>query len=87
MVANSSQGPILVAVQTMINERSVQSIRDELKLATEWLTEAEDRISTNQGDIKPLRTQHTTVKSAMEELQLKISDLEIGSFKYSAHSS
>lgn len=40
------------------------------------MTEAEDRISTNKDDLASLKTQTTNMKAAMEELALKVDDLE-----------
>ncbi len=81
--ANSSQ--ILKAINTMKGEfvsrfdglfRAIWGIQDELKVVSVRVTEAEDRIGTNEDDIPSLKSQNTTMKAAIEELVSKVDDLE-----------
>ena len=76
---------ILNAIQTMKEDfvsrfdgllGAIQGVQGELKSLTGRLTEAEDRIGANEDDLTSLKTQTTTMKAAMEELVLKVDDLE-----------
>ena len=80
-----SPGLILNAIQTMKEDfvsrfdgllGAIQGVQGELKSLTGRLTEAEDRIGANEDDLTSLKTQTTTMKAAMEELVLKVDDLE-----------
>lgn len=55
---------------------AIQGLQGELKAVMVHVTEAEDRISTNQDDIASLLTQNTTTRKAIDELVLKVDNLE-----------
>lgn len=55
---------------------AIQGVQGELKAMSSCVTEAEDRISTNQDDITSLKTQTNTMKATIEELVSKVDDLE-----------
>lgn len=46
---------------------AIQGVQGELKVVTVRITEAEDRISTNQDDIVSLLAQNTAMKATIEE--------------------
>lgn len=83
VVASSSQ--ILNAIKSMKGDfdsrfdglfSAIEGIQSELEAVSVHVTEAEDRISANQGDVASLKTQNNTMKEAMEELVSKVYDLE-----------
>lgn len=83
VVASSSS--ILNAISAMKGEfvlrfdglfSAIEGIQSELKAVSVRVTEAEDRISTNQDDVASLKTQSNTMKAAIEELVAKVDDLE-----------
>ena len=80
-----SSGQILNAIHTMKEDfvsrfdgllGAIQGVQSELKALTGRMTEAEDRISTNEDDLTSMKTQTSTMKAAMDELVLKVDDLE-----------
>lgn len=81
----ASFGQILDAIRTLKDDfvsrfdglfNTIQGVQGELKTLAGRMTEAEDRVSTNEDDIASLITQTTTMKAAMKELALKVDDLE-----------
>lgn len=84
-VDTANPNEILSAIHTMKEEfvlrfdsllGAIQGIQGELKAVSVRMTDAEERISTNQDDINSLRAQSNTMKVALEELVLKVDDLE-----------
>ncbi|KAK1886262.1 Cingulin-like protein 1 [Dissostichus eleginoides] len=55
---------------------AIQEVQVDLKAVTVRITEAEDRISTNEDDVAALLAQNTAMKTTVEELVLKVDDLE-----------
>lgn len=83
VVASSS--PILSAINAMKGEfvlrfdgllSAIEGMQSDLKAVSVRVTEAEERISTNQDDVASLKTQTNTMKAAIEELVSKVDDLE-----------
>jgi len=58
---------------------AIQGVQVDLKAVTVRVTEAEDRISTNEDDVAALLAQNTAMKTTVDELVLKVDDLEIRS--------
>lgn len=55
---------------------AIQGVQGELKTMTGRMTEAKDRISTNEDDLVSLKPQSAKMKATMEELLLKVDNLE-----------
>lgn len=81
----TSPDQILAAIQAMKEDfvsrfdgllNAIQGVQGELKTVTMRVMEAEDGISTNQDGITSLLAQNTTIRKAIDELLLKVDDLE-----------
>ena len=55
---------------------AIQGVQVDLKAVTVRVTEAQDRISTNEDEFAALLVQNTAMKTTVEELVLKVDDLE-----------
>ncbi|KAI4799944.1 hypothetical protein KUCAC02_016482 [Chaenocephalus aceratus] len=76
---------VLTAIQAMKEDfvsrfdglfSALQGVQVDLKAVTVRVTEAEDRIATNEDDVAALLAQNTAMKTTVEELVLKVDDLE-----------
>ncbi|KAJ4945496.1 hypothetical protein JOQ06_023180, partial [Pogonophryne albipinna] len=76
---------VLTAIQAMKEDfvsrfdglfSAIQGVQVDLKAVTVRVTGAEDRISTNEDDVAALLAQNTAMKTTVEELVLKVDDLE-----------
>lgn len=83
LITNTDQ--ILIAIQAMKEDimsrfdgplNAIQGVKSELKAVIVRVTEAEDRISSNDDDTTSLQTQNAAMKATMEKLVLKTDDLE-----------
>ena len=81
----ASSSPILSAINAMKGEfvlrfdgllSAIDGMQSDLKAVSVHVTEAEERMSTNQDDVASLKTQTNTIKVAIEELVSKVYDLE-----------
>ncbi|KAK7912682.1 hypothetical protein WMY93_012893 [Mugilogobius chulae] len=55
---------------------AIKGVQGDLNTLTTRLTEAEDRISTNEDEVVSLRTQNNDLKAAVNKLEVKVDDLE-----------
>ncbi|KAM7372593.1 hypothetical protein PAMP_009751 [Pampus punctatissimus] len=71
----ASSNPILNAISAMKGDfvqrfdalfSAIEGIQSDLKAMSARVTEAEDRISTNQDDVASLKTQTNTMKATIE---------------------
>lgn len=53
---------------------TIQGIKGELRAVSLFMTNAEERISTNQDDINYIRAQSNMMKVAKDKLVLKVDD-------------
>lgn len=56
--------------------QAINGVQCDLKALTTWVTEAEDRISTQEDSVSELQTQNAKLKAAVESLSVKVDDLE-----------
>lgn len=85
VASSASPSPILDAISAMKGDfgrrfdglfSAIEGIQSDLRAVAVRVTEAEDRISTNQDDVASLKTQTSTMKATIEELVSKVDDLE-----------
>lgn len=83
--AVASRSQILNAIHTIkvdvvsgFDGNAIQGLQGELKAVSVRVTEAEDRIRSNQDDIASLMTQTNSMKAAIEELIFKWMTWNIG---------
>lgn len=86
--SSGSQEPlsaILEAIHSLKSEftvrfdgllQAINGVQCDLKALTTRVTEAEDRISTQEDNVSGLQTQNAALKTAIESLSLKVDDLE-----------
>lgn len=81
----SQESAILEAIHSLKSDfavrfdgllQAINGVQCDLKALTTRVTEAEDRIGTQEDNVSELQTQNAKLKTAIESLSLKVDDLE-----------